>query len=158
YWPVPNGPEDRDANGLLTGTSRALGNPVRARDEDFGLVRFDFNPSSVDSFSVNYTADEGREIDLEDNTNFRGYQTRDLYTLSIQETHIVSPTIVNTAMFGASRAGAVDQSVPVTPIPDPLRLLRDEKRESPGANSIWRAASTAGAQALAPASAQDPLD
>src|SRR5213594_3893861 len=41
FYPAPNGPEDRDANGFLTGVARATSNPVRARDEDFGLARFD---------------------------------------------------------------------------------------------------------------------
>src|SRR5215813_8174935 len=70
FWPTPNGPEDRDPNGLLTGVARFTGNPVRARDEDFGLARFDYNLSSADSLSASYTADQGRELDPDDNMGF----------------------------------------------------------------------------------------
>src|SRR5437867_1925176 len=157
FYPTPNGPEVRDANGLLTGVARAQSNPVRARNEDFGLGRFDFNISSTDSLSANYTADEGLEISPEANTLFRGNQTRDLYTLSVQETHIFSPTILNTAMFGASRAGAVDGSVPIAPIPDNLVFLKDEKRKSPGAIVIGGGATAAQVSALVSPNPQNPF-
>jgi len=142
---------------LLTGVARFTGNPVRARDEDFGLARFDYNLSSADSVSANYTVDQGREIDPDDNTNFRGDHYRDLYTLSVQETHIFSPTILNTAMFGVSRAGATDHSVPVTAIPDNLVFLRDEKRKSPGAIVIGGGATTAQASSLVSPNPQNPF-
>ena len=157
FWPTPNGPEDRDPNGLLSGVARFTGNPVRARDEDFGLARYDYNLSSSDSVSANYTVDQGREIDPDDNTNFRGDHYRDLYTLSVQETHIFSPTILNTAMFGVSRAGATDHSVPVTAIPDNLVFLRDEKRKSPGAIVIGGGATTAQASSLVSPNPQNPF-
>jgi hypothetical protein len=157
FYPTPNGPEDRDSNGLLTGVARAISNPVRSRNEDFGLARFDYNVSPKDSLSANYTADEGLEISPEANTLFRGTQTRDLYTLSVQETHIFSPTFLNTAMFGASRAGAVDGSVPITPIPENLVFLRDEKRKSPGAIVIGGGATAAQVSALVSPNPQNPF-
>jgi hypothetical protein len=157
FYPAPNGPEDRDANGLLTGVARSTGNPVRSRNEDFGLVRFDYNVSKADSFSANYTADKGKEISPEANTLFRGTQTRDLYTLSVQETHIFSPTILNTAMLGTSRASAVDGSVPITPIPDNLVFLRDEKRKSPGAIVIGGGATAAQVSSLVSPNPQNPF-
>ena len=157
FYPTPNGPEDRDANGLLTGVARATGNPVRSRDEDFGLARFDFNMSSKDSLSANYTVDKGLELAPEDNTLFRGNQTRDLYTLSVQETHIFSPTVLNTAMFGASRAGATDGSAPITPIPENLIFLKDEKRKSPGAIVIGGGVTTAQVSAIVGANPQNPF-
>src|SRR5262245_20321055 len=157
FYPAPNGPEVRDANGLLTGVARAQSNPVRARNEDFGLGRFDFNMTSADSLSANYTADQGRESNPADNTLFLAANTRDLYTLSIQETHIFSPTVLNTAMFGASRAGAVSESVPVKPIPENLNFLRDETRKSPGAIVIGGGATAAQASALVSPNPQNPF-
>ncbi|MGH9784777.1 MAG: carboxypeptidase-like regulatory domain-containing protein, partial [Terriglobia bacterium] len=70
FWPLPNGPEQADANGLLTGIASVASNPVRGREEDFGLARFDYNISSADSLSANFTVDEGRELDPENNTLF----------------------------------------------------------------------------------------
>ena len=157
FYPAPNGPEIRDANGFLTGVARAQSNPVRARNEDFGLGRFDFNVSSADSLSANYTADQGREANPADNTLFLAANTRDLYTLSIQETHIFSPTVLNTAMFGASRAGAVSESVPLKPIPENLNFLRDETRKSPGAIVIGGGATAAQASALVSPNPQNPF-
>ena len=157
FYPTSNGPEDRDANGLLTGVARATSNPVRKRDEDFGLARFDYNLSSADSFSANYTVDQGRESNPADNTLFLANNTRDLYTLSVQQTHIFSPTILNTAMFGASRAGAVSQSNPLTPIPENLVFLKDETRKSPGAIVIGGGATAAQASALVSPNPQNPF-
>jgi len=157
FYPTPNGPEVRDANGLLTGVSRAQSNPVRARNEDFGLGRFDYNLSAADSLSANYTVDQGRESNPADNTLFLAANTRDLYTLSVQETHIFSPTILNTAMFGASRAGAVSESVPVKPIPEDLVFLKDETRKSPGAIVIGGGATAAQASALVSPNPQNPF-
>ncbi len=155
FFPVPNGP-DQIVNGLPDGSAQANSNPVRGRQEDFGLARFDFNVSSADSLSANFSVDEGFQSDPEDNTLFHGTDTRDLYSLSVQETHIFSPTILNVATFGASKAGAVSDSVPLTPIPENLNFLSSETRHSPGAIVIGGGASAAQASALEPANPQNP--
>ena len=155
FFPAPNGPE-QIVNGLPDGSAQANSNPGRGRQEDFGLARFDYNVSSADSLSANFSVDEGLQSDPEDNTLFLGADTRDLYTLSVQETHIFSPTILNVATFGASRAGAVSSSVPITPIPENLAFLRDETRKSPGAIVIGGGASAAQASSLEPANPQNP--
>jgi hypothetical protein len=143
FWPLPNQPEQPDANGLLTGIARYSSNPVQRTEEDFGLARFDYNISSADSLMTNFTADQGRESDPENNPIFRGATTRNLYTLSVQETHIFSPTILNVATFGQTRARATDRSNPINPIPENLVFLRGPNRNSPGAFAIGGGASTA---------------
>src|SRR5262249_34676470 len=57
FWPAPNGgelfvPAGLPNAGLPTGTAYAIGNPKRSIREDFGMVRFDYNVSSKDTFSV----------------------------------------------------------------------------------------------------------
>ncbi|MGH9785796.1 MAG: hypothetical protein ACRD88_16610, partial [Terriglobia bacterium] len=147
FYPEPNGGE-RFVNGLPTGIARASSNPVRRTQENFGLVRFDYNVSSADSVSANFSVDEGIDSDPEDNTLFRGNDTRDLYSLSVQQTHIFSPTILNVATFGASLAGATSDSIAVNPIPDNLVFLRSETRNSPGAIVIGGGATAAQASSL----------
>jgi hypothetical protein len=155
FYPEPNGGEVfRD--GLATGIARATSNPVRRTEEDYGLARFDYNVSSADSVSANFSVDEGRDSDPEDNTLLRGADTRDLYLLSVQETHIFSPTILNVATFGTSTSGAVSNSVFTTQIPENLIFLKGENRTSPGAIVIGGGATAAQASSLVSPNPQNP--
>ncbi|MGH8248399.1 MAG: TonB-dependent receptor domain-containing protein, partial [Gammaproteobacteria bacterium] len=160
FWPEPAPNTEVLANGLPTGVARSIGNPVRRTQEDFGLARFDYNVSSADSLMTNFTADQGQELDPENNTNFVGTDTRNLYTLSVQETHIFSPTILNVATFGHTRARATSAAVaaPGVSIPENLVFLRDEKRKSPGAFSIGGTAATNQASTIIAPNPQNPLD
>src|SRR5438034_1535329 len=105
YWPAPNGPELRP-NGLPTGAAFNFSNPSRPVNEDFGLLRLDYNLSAQDSLSTSFTADRGDRNSPQDNPVMVQSQGNGLYTLSAQETHIVSPTVVNTMTFGYARAWA----------------------------------------------------
>src|SRR5712691_5717443 len=51
FWPAPTTPD------AANGTALAYTNPGESRREDFGLARFDYNISTKDSFSINYTVD-----------------------------------------------------------------------------------------------------
>ncbi|MGH9783819.1 MAG: hypothetical protein ACRD88_06495, partial [Terriglobia bacterium] len=165
FWPSVNGPEQfadvRLSDGsivkLPTGTARALSNPVQKTQEDFGLGRFDFNVSSADSLSANFTADQGQSLDPDTNPLFVTTETRELYTLSVQETHIFSPTILNVATFGHTRARAQEESVSINPIPENLVFLRGETRKSPGAITIGGSASANQASTLLAPQPQNPV-
>jgi hypothetical protein len=103
YWPAPNGPELLQ-NGLSTGAAFSFGNIRRPVNENFGLSRFDYTLSTQDTLSINFGADRGSRNDPQANPVIVQNQTNGLYTLSAQQTHIFSPTLVNTATFGWSRA------------------------------------------------------
>jgi len=146
YWPEPNGPE-RLVNSLPTGTARYAGNPGRAVQEDFGLARYDYNLSSADSLSTNFTADKGQRQNPLDPTFLAEYHTN-LYTLSVQETHIFSPTVLNIATFGFSSAWADQKAPPFEPFPAGLAFLQGAGRDNPGAIIIGGGTATVGASSL----------
>ena len=96
-WPVPNGPD------LGGGTAENFSNPANPVRQDFGTTRFDLVLSQKDSFSSAYTIDDS--YNLTPSVPFFGLEV-DIrnQVLSAQETHIFSPTVVNTFTTGFSRA------------------------------------------------------
>ena len=133
YWPAPNGDEILDTRGFPTGVAYLNTNPSRKVKEDFGLIRYDYNVSSNDSFSLNLTESQGLRQNPADDPIFRGNDRRVLYTLSAQNTHIFSPTILNTAMFGVSHARGQNSNLPLEPFPSNLLMMTGEGRNAPGA-------------------------
>ena len=100
-WPTPT-PSDPDFNGI----AEVFSSPLQTIREDFGTVRVDHVFSSKDNFSAVYTIDDGADNTA---TVLNPYST-DILTLreqvlSLDETHVFSPTLLNTARFGYSRAG-----------------------------------------------------
>jgi len=100
-WPTP--PADApDFNGI----AQVFSSPLQTIREDFGTVRFDETFSRKDSFSAIYTIDDGADYT---ETTANPYSA-DILTLreqvaSIDETHVFSPSLLNVARFGYSRAG-----------------------------------------------------
>jgi len=104
-WPAPNGPELLLPSGLPSGIATLTSSPLQTIREDFGTARVDHVFSQKDTFSGIYTIDDGANVDA---TIFDPYST-DItnlreQVLSLSETHIVSPSLLNTAQFGYSRA------------------------------------------------------
>ncbi len=100
-WPVPS-PGAPDFGGI----SEAFNNPLQTIRDDFGTVRLDHNFSSKDALSAIYTIDDSADFTP---TSTNAYST-DVESLreqvaSLDETHIFSPTLLNTARVGYSRAG-----------------------------------------------------
>ena len=117
FWPAPTGPDAPD------GTAISLTNPGQPTREDFGLARFDYTISSRDSFSANYTIDNGfRAVPFVD-PNFNTVADLHGQTLSLQETRVMSPTTVNVATFGYARTFATLVQAPAVPIPSDLIFL-----------------------------------
>src|SRR5436309_4422684 len=146
YWPERNGPELL-LKGLPTGTAVYSANPKRSVQEDFGLGRYDYYLSSKDSVSTNFTTDKGNRRNPLDPTFLQAQETN-LYTLSTQETHIFSPTLVNVANFGFSSTRAKNLAPPIAPFPDGLLFLSGGGRHNPGAVIIGGGSTTVGASAL----------
>ncbi len=102
-WPVANGPE-LYANGVPSGTALAYNNPRQSIREDFGTVRNDYNLSSRDTLSDSYTIDNGTNLTPNADPLFASYETLIDQVAGIQETHVVSPRILNTFTAGFTRA------------------------------------------------------
>jgi hypothetical protein len=100
-WPAaPAGSQD------FNGISQVFNSPPQTIREDFGTVRLDHTFSEKDSLAAIYTIDDGGDVTA---TPLNPYSS-DIVTLreqvlSLEETHVFSPNLLNTARFGFSRAG-----------------------------------------------------
>jgi hypothetical protein len=109
-WPLPNGPD------LGSGVAVAYSNPLQTVQEDFGNLRLDQNFSSKNMFSGIYTVDDGQSLTPGANPLTQTSSVLRAQVLSLQETHILSPSVLNVARFGFSRAHwNLLASPPVTP-------------------------------------------
>jgi outer membrane receptor protein involved in Fe transport len=101
FYPLPNG-------GLVgngdTGTFNTTG--VESLDENYVTLRFDHRFSEKDSFAASWFYDRA-PLTMPDSlvyTLTQNFTLRQMY--SLEETHVFSPTLVNTARFGFSRVRA----------------------------------------------------
>ena len=88
------------------GIAEVFSSPLQTIREDFGTVRLDHTFSAKDSLAGIYTIDDGGDVTA---TPVNPYSS-DILNLraqvfSVEETHIFSPTLLNVARFGYSRAG-----------------------------------------------------
>ncbi len=128
-WAVPtaNAPD-------FGGISEAFNNPLQTIRDDFGTFRLDhiFNPK--DTLSAIYTIDDSADF-TPTSTNLYSADSESLreQVLSLDETHIFSPNVLNTARIGYSRAayfftGEPTPGTPAASLPgllagDPLGAL-----------------------------------
>src|SRR5262249_55214584 len=96
-WPEPNGPNLGQGTALSYNTTP---NPVR---EDFGIARVDRNISDKDSFNGVYTIDDGSNVGTGQNPFSLVTNLERAQVFSLSETHIFSPTMVNSFTAGFSR-------------------------------------------------------
>ncbi len=115
-WPVQS-PGAPDFGGI----SQAFNSPLQTIRDDFGTIRMDHIFSQSDTLGAIYTIDDSADFTP---TSTNAYST-DIATLreqvaSLQETHVFSPAVVNTARFGYSRAGYffTGEPTPGTPAAD----------------------------------------
>jgi len=114
-WPTPSA-SDPDFPSACTppttlpanscGIAEVFSSPLQTVREDFGTARVDHILSSHDTLSGIYTIDDGDDFTATPLNPF----SADVVTLraqvaSIEETHVFSPSFLNTARFGFSRAG-----------------------------------------------------
>lgn len=110
-WPVPNGPE------LGGGIAISYNNPLQHIREDFGTLRADHTFSARDTLSASYTIDDSSTTTPSVNPiSFIDEAIRS-QVASVEETHVFSPRLINTARVGFSRGymffnGVVSESVP----------------------------------------------
>jgi hypothetical protein len=97
-WPAQNGPE------LGGGIAEAFSHPLQKIREDFGTTRFDYNISGADTFFAVYTVDDSADNTPSANPLSTAIETLREQVASIQEQHVFSPSFLNTARFGFSRA------------------------------------------------------
>jgi hypothetical protein len=112
-WPTaPAGAPD------FNGIAEVFSSPLQTIREDFGTVRMDHTFSQKDSLSAIYTVDDGRDVTATPANPF----STDIVSLreqvlSAEETHVFSPTLLNTARFGYTRAGYFFTGAPTPDTP-----------------------------------------
>jgi hypothetical protein len=90
----------------FSGIAEVFGSPLQTVREDFGTLRADHTFSSRDTFSGIYTIDDGDDFTATPLDPFSSdVVTLREQVLSFEETHVFSPSLVNTARVGFSRAG-----------------------------------------------------
>ncbi len=97
-WPVANGPE------LGSGIAEAFSHPEQHIREDFGATRFDDNLGSKDLLFAVYTVDDSAANTPSQNPFSLIDESLREQVASVQEQHVFSPSLLNTARFGYSRA------------------------------------------------------
>jgi hypothetical protein len=104
-WPTPNGPELTDpTTGKPTGIARAFSSPKQTIREDFGTVRSDINLTAKDLLFGVYTIDDSIAHTPTANPLSVIDETLREQVASIEEQHVFSSHLLNTARFGYSRA------------------------------------------------------
>ena len=102
-WPVANGPELL-LNGATTGIAEAFSNPSQKIREEFGTTRFDANLTGRDLLFAVYTIDDSTAHTPSQNPYSLIDESLREQVLSVQEQHVFSPRLLNTARVGFSRA------------------------------------------------------
>jgi hypothetical protein len=97
-WPVQNGPE------LGSGIAEAFSHPPQHIREDFGTTRFDSNLGGKDLLFAVYTVDDSTASTPSQNPLSLINESLREQVASVQEQHVFSPALLNTARFGYSRA------------------------------------------------------
>jgi hypothetical protein len=153
FWPSPNGPEVL-VNGLPSGTAYNYNSALQRAREDFGLIRFDYTISTKDSFYANYTMDDGERRTPRTNANFIQIEPLRTQTVGMQETHIFSSNVVNSATLGYARTFATLVRAPAVDIPESLLFLPGG---NPGSIVIGGGATTVAPSSVAPAEGINPV-
>src|SRR5581483_4843580 len=97
-WPQQNGPD------LGGGIGEAFSHPLQTVREDFATMRIDQTFSQNDTFYAAYTIDDSTDDTPTINPLSRINEALREQVLSAQEQHVFSPTFLNTARVGFSRA------------------------------------------------------
>jgi hypothetical protein len=149
-WPVQNGPELL-SSGNPSGIAEAFSHPPQHINEDFGTTRFDDNLSNKDLLFAVYTVDSSAANTPSANPLSYVNESLREQVASIQEQHVFSPSLLNTARFGYSRGSYFFTGlVPVSGVPgwvggDPVgAIVISGSTASNGASSITGAGANVG--------------
>ena len=144
FWPHSNGAELL-ANGLPSGTALSYNNPKESIREDFGTLRADYILRVRDTLSAAYTIDDGNSLIPLADPLFASYTTLRMQVASLEETHVISPSILNTFRAGFSRAGFNLDSSPLASFPASLSFVEGQ---GPGGIVIGGGTTTTGLAAI----------
>ncbi len=143
-WPAVNGPELL-VNGVASGAALSYNHPLEHIHEDFGTLRSDYVISDRDTLTAGYTIDDGTSTIPNADPLFASYTPLRMQVASLQETHVFSPSILNTFRAGFSRAGFALVPVSLASFPSDLSFVTGQ---GPGGFTIGGGNTTTGSAAL----------
>ncbi len=123
YWPAANGAELL-TKGIASGTAFSLNYPNQHIHEDFGTMRADYLLSNRDSLSVAYTNDDGASLIPLADPLFASTTDLGMQVGSVEETHIFSPSTLNTFRAGFSRGAYALESSLLSSFPANLDFVQ----------------------------------
>jgi len=97
---------------------------IRPTSENYGQIRLDHNFSASDSFFGRYTHDDSSQVGQRTYAQQRDFLFGGEQFLTLSETHIFSPTVLNTFRFSFSRNLTSGNSTTVPKITDPHVLTQ----------------------------------
>ncbi len=97
-YPIPNGPE----NG--NGTAQYFFPNRQPTNEDYFVVKVDHQFSDSDSFFVRYTFSDAENTNVSESVRYSRLETTRYQYLTLEEKHIVSPSLLNELRFGFTRS------------------------------------------------------
>ena len=106
FWPQPGSTE------LGSGEALSFNHPRQSIREDFGTLRADHNLSRRDTLSAAYTVDDGTGLLPLADPLFASALALRSQVVSLQETRILTPQVVNVFTAGYSRASFANDSAP----------------------------------------------
>jgi Carboxypeptidase regulatory-like domain len=143
FWPDPN--TELTRNGLPTGTALSYNNPKQTIREDFGTLRGDYSISTRDALSATYTVDNGNSFLPAGDPLFGSSLRLQNQVVSLEETHVFSPGVLNTFRAGFSRSAFNFDAAYLGSFPSGLSFVSGE---GPGGIVIGGGLTTTGAAAL----------
>src|SRR6058998_1799108 len=157
WWPVPNSTEVLSTEGLPTGTAYNYNNGVQKIHENFVMARMDYVISPKDSLFGNYTFSDGQRDQPQPDTYYTMYVPLRNQTFGLQETHVFSPTVVNSATLGWVRPTAASVTKPNGTGPAVPANLVYLPGGNPGQIVIGGGATTVSPASVTPAPGNNPL-
>ena len=144
-WPQPNGAELL-VGGLPTGAKLATYYPKNTVHEDFGTARGDYNLREIDRLSASYTVDRGHSVIPLPDPLFASALQLGSQVASLEEMHVVSPSVLNTFRAGYSRAAFNYDSATLAKFPSNLSFVAgaDPGGIAIGGGAVATAITTAG--------------
>ena len=91
-WPDPNLPGNRFAD-----------NPTTPTDQYYGQVRVDHTFSESDTLFGRYTIDDSEKLEPRDLPGVGNFEPSRAQYVTLSESHVISPTVINQARFSYSR-------------------------------------------------------
>jgi Carboxypeptidase regulatory-like domain len=157
WWPVPNGPEVLSPDGLPTATAYNYNSAVQKVHENFVMSRMDYVFSSKDTLFGNYTISDGQRDSPQLDSYYTQYVPLRSQTLGITETHVFSPTIVNSVTLGWVRPVAGMVTAPNGRGPAIPKNLIFLEGGNPGSIVVGGGATTTAPSSVTPAPGNNPL-